>query len=37
MDLRWGKCSREEAVQDGLCQRFIGDLISNSGMEIEWG
>ena len=28
-DLRQGKCSGEEAVQDGLCQRSIGDLISN--------
>ena len=30
MDLGWGRCSGEEAVQDGLCQRSIRDLISNN-------
>ena len=27
--LRWRRYSGEEAVQDGLCQRSISDLISN--------
>ena len=30
MDLRWGRCSREGAGWNGLCQRFIGDPVSNN-------
>ena len=37
MDLRQGKCSREEVAWDRLCWRSISDLISNrNGTEKGW-